>query len=567
MKIKFSSFIIIVLTSVLGILGNSYLKNENINNTAVLNPKPIKSIKEVISEKKQSDAKFYDIILFDFKSTDVKNNGLDKFVKSCTQLTLKKENLKAVNNFPKENMELQIPVSGKDAITLELTKVKIFSDNFKVNYITENGKVPANYTPGTYYNGIIKGKPNTHAAISFFENSIMGIIADESGNYNLGPVNEDYSSENYIFYNESDLNVKNNFKCAVDDFGKMRKDKKHNTNRNTDNILARQPVSVYFVADYQMYIDKGSNTSNFITGLFTEVMSIYQNEYLPVTISSIDVYTSPDPYRYMTTSDAVLLAFSDNMKDNFTGDLAHLLSTRDENFGGISWINSICQQYDPSSHFARTSFSGIDQTYSQFPTYSWTVTVVAHEMGHSFGSMHTHACWWPITSSKIGQIDSCYTSEESCTSTTKTNYNGTIMSYCHLNGGINLNEGFGSMPGDTIRLRYNEATSCFGGTVNSSELPTVFDLSQNHPNPFNPSTTISFAVPEDALITIKIYDLSGREITSLINSKFYSRGYQSVVFNSSKYNLSSGVYFYKLSVSNPGSGNVFTQVKKMILLK
>jgi hypothetical protein len=568
MKIKFSPFIIIILIAAIGILGNSYLKTEDSVKSNQVYPKPVKSIKEVISEKKQLNAKFDDIKLFDFKSADAKSMGLDKYVKSCTQLTLKKEILKSLINSQKENLEFQIPVSGKETLTLELTKVKILSDNFKVNYITEQGKVTADFTPGIYYNGIIKGKPKTHAAISFFENSVMGIIADETGNYNLGPVNEDYTSENYLYYNESDLSVKNNFKCAVDDYGKMRHDKKSNPNinYNGDNITARQPVSVYFVADYQMYLDKGSNTSTYITGLFNEVAAIYQNEYLPVTISSIDVYTSADPYRNMTTSDAILIAFSDNMKDNFTGDFAHLLSTRNENFGGISWINSICQNYDPSSHFARTSFSGIDKTFLQFPTYSWTVTVVTHEMGHSFGSMHTHACWWPVTSSRIGQIDSCYTSEESCTSVTRMNNSGTIMSYCHLNGEIDFYNGFGSMPGDTIRLRYNQS-SCFGTTVNSSELPVKFELSQNHPNPFNPSTTINFAVPEDAFVTIKIYDLSGREIASLMNNHFYSRGYQNVIFNSSNFNLSSGVYFYKLTASNSGSGNIFTQVKKMILLK
>jgi hypothetical protein len=568
MKNKLSHFIIIILIAVFGILGNSYLKNDISTEQSKTIPKPVKSIKEVLTQKISTEI-FDEIKLFNLKSSDIKNIGLGKYMKSCSKLTLKSIDLKNLYNSKKENIELSIPLSGHQSITLQLTRTKILSDDFRVNYITENGKVPVDYKPGLFYNGIIKDKPNTHAAISIFENSVMGIVADESGNYNLGPANENYSGDEYLFYNESDLLVKNSFKCNVDDYGKMRKDKKQNNVNNNDNITARQPVRVYFVADYQMYLDKGSNTSNYITGLFNEVAAIYQNEFLPVNISSIDVYTTPDPYRYMTTSDAVLIAFSDNIKDNFTGDFAHLLSTRNENFGGISWINSICQSYDPSTHFARTSFSGIDKTYSQFPTYSWTVTVVAHEMGHSYGSMHTHACWWPISENKIGQIDSCYANypEETCINSTRANNSGTIMSYCHLNGEIDFYNGFGSMPGDTIRLRYNMATSCFGNTVNSSELPTNFELSQNRPNPFNPSTTINFAVPEDAFVTVKIYDISGREITTLINQRYYSRGYQSVVFNASLYNLSSGIYLYKLTASNSASGNIFGSVKKMILIK
>lgn len=568
MKIKFSPFLIIILITTFAILGNSYLKSEKEPVETIFNPKPVKNIKEVISEKK-SAVKFDKADIFRFINSDIKTSGFDKYAKACTQLNLKKESLKSLISSKKENLEFSIPVSENKSVILELTKVKILSDNFKVNVITENGSVPYEYTPGAYYNGIIKGKENSHASISIFENSVSGIISDETGNYNLGPVHDDNSTDNYLYFKESELKAKNNFKCDVDDFGKMRKDNHVRTGSiNNDFTSARQPVKVYFVADYQMYLDKGgvSNVSNYITSLFNEVAAIYQNEYLPVQISAISVYSTPDPYRSLHSSDDILFAFGDNLKDNFNGDLAHLLSTRNESFGGISWINSLCSSYDPSSHFGRFSFSGIDNTFNPFPTYSWTVTVVTHEMGHSFGSMHTHACWWPITSSRIGQIDSCYTSEGGCVSGTIQNNNGTIMSYCHLNGEINFSLGFGSMPGDTIRLRYNQG-SCFGTTVNSSELPTKFDLSQNRPNPFNPSTTIGFAVPEDAFITIKVYDLSGREVAVLLNNSYYSRGYQSVVFNSSLYNLSSGVYFYKLYASNSVSGNIFSQVKKMILLK
>jgi len=140
------------------------------------------------------------------------------------------------------------------------------------------------------------------------------------------------------------------------------------------------------------------------------------------------------------------------------------------------------------------------------------------------------------------------------------------MSYCHLNGAINLYLGFGPMPGDTIRLRYNQCNT-FGNVVNSSEVPAKFDLAQNYPNPFNPSTTINFAVPQNSFVTIKIYDINGREIAVLLNNKFYAAGFQNVVFNSAKYNLTSGVYFYKLVASNSNSGNIFSEVKKMILLK
>jgi hypothetical protein len=569
MKIKYSPFIFIILIIILGVLGNSFLKNDSSGNSTSVNPKPIKKVNEIIAEKK-SNTKFEEVKLFEFKNTDLNGREMDKYIKSYTLLNLRRNSLQNLLNSQKENIILEIPLSENKSVKLELTKVPVLADKFEIKMITENGVLPFSYKPGLFYRGIVKDNPRSLVSVSIFENSVMGVISDESGNYNLGVMGENKSGENYIYYNDKDLYVKNKFKCGVDDFGKMRiKNNNHSINNNTDNPYSRLPVRVYFVADYQMYLDFNSNVSNvtnYVNGLFNEVAAIYQNEFLPIEISSVYVYTTPDPYRNLHSSDDILFAFGDNTKDNFDGHLAHLLSTRNENFGGISWVNSLCASYNAYEHSGRFSFSGIDNTYNPFPTYSWTITVVAHEMGHSFGSMHTHACWWPITQYTIGQIDSCYTSSESCINFTVENFNGTLMSYCHLNGGTNLFLGFGQMPGDTVRLRYNQC-SRFGPVVNSSEFPTNFQLDQNFPNPFNPATTISFAVPQDAFITIKVYDVMGREIAEVINSKFYSRGYQNVSFNSAQYNLSSGIYFYKLVASNINSGTIFSQVKKMILVK
>jgi hypothetical protein len=90
--------------------------------------------------------------------------------------------------------------------------------------------------------------------------------------------------------------------------------------------------------------------------------------------------------------------------------------------------------------------------------------------------------------------------------------------------------------------------------------PNKFEVSQNYPNPFNPSTTIDFSTPKKAYVTLKIYDMSGKEIAVLINSQI-TAGYHSVNFNSDSYHLSSGVYFYKLS-----SGD-FSLIKQMLLIK
>jgi trimeric autotransporter adhesin len=99
-------------------------------------------------------------------------------------------------------------------------------------------------------------------------------------------------------------------------------------------------------------------------------------------------------------------------------------------------------------------------------------------------------------------------------------------------------------------------------------VPTIFSMAQNFPNPFNPSTTIRFTVPENANVTIQIYDLTGREVASLLNGVFRNIGVYNVPFNASMYSLSSGVYFYRITANDPASNAVkFTEVKRMILIK
>ncbi len=89
-------------------------------------------------------------------------------------------------------------------------------------------------------------------------------------------------------------------------------------------------------------------------------------------------------------------------------------------------------------------------------------------------------------------------------------------------------------------------------------VPVEYSLNQNFPNPFNPSTVIRFSIPETSNVTLKIYDVLGNEVSTLVNDNF-NAGQYDISFNASR--LASGVYFYTI---NAGS---FTQTRKMMLLK
>ncbi len=92
----------------------------------------------------------------------------------------------------------------------------------------------------------------------------------------------------------------------------------------------------------------------------------------------------------------------------------------------------------------------------------------------------------------------------------------------------------------------------------SYEIPSGFSLEQNYPNPFNPVTNIRFSIPKSGVVTLKVFDVSGREVAQLINENLNAGSYN-YDFNASY--LSSGVYFYRISSEG------FSDVKKMILVK
>ncbi|MCW8812554.1 MAG: T9SS type A sorting domain-containing protein, partial [Chlorobium sp.] len=94
--------------------------------------------------------------------------------------------------------------------------------------------------------------------------------------------------------------------------------------------------------------------------------------------------------------------------------------------------------------------------------------------------------------------------------------------------------------------------------VENENIPQFYELAQNYPNPFNPITRIRYQLPEPAFVTIKVYDVLGNEIESLLRDEKIAGSYE-VEFDGSA--LTSGIYYYRITEGN------FSQTKKMILLK
>ena len=102
------------------------------------------------------------------------------------------------------------------------------------------------------------------------------------------------------------------------------------------------------------------------------------------------------------------------------------------------------------------------------------------------------------------------------------------------------------------------ASPLTGTKENIINIPTEYSISQNFPNPFNPSTTITYQLPKDGIVTIKVFSVSGKEVSTLVNQYKPAGRY---TINFSNIGLSSGVYLYQIKV------NDFISVKKMVLLK
>ncbi len=371
-------------------------------------------------------------------------------VNYATMLDLDQTNLENLVSTSPNTISLTIPNIHGDNFELELAKVAILTPEFSVGTLGNNAHDNVAVSPGIHYRGIIRGKPQSVVAVSVFQDDIMVMIADENGNYQVGKMED--GSDHYILYRSADLRAANPFNCSTTD-NLTAPDA--GPSETGDRGIGCKTVGIYLECDYKLYIDKGSsvsNVTNYMTGLFNQISALYATENVGVAISQIYVWTTSDPYAALGSTSAVLSSFQTTRSTNFTGNLAHFVSSRNLG-GGVAYVDVICTK---SYAFG---VSAINTTYQNVPTYSWSVEVMTHELGHNLGSWHTHSCNWVG-----GALDNCYTVEGSCSPGPTPVGGGTIMSYCHLSGvGINLSNGFGTQPGNKIRDRVLNA-SCLSAT-------------------------------------------------------------------------------------------------------
>ena len=411
------------------------------------------TIEEQISFAHTKGTNFKSIDLLKVKESTPTTDQL-KFVTQATMLTVNGSSLEKTRTEKPEAIEFKVPMPDGKEYVLELIKVDVVSDDFILT-ASSTGDQAIEYTPSIHYRGIIKGQPGSIAAISFDQGELFGVFSSPvEGNIVIGKVANREDSMHMVYY-EKDLLVENDHSCdaptltlspkQLQEFREMAA-----RQSNSRAAAATKCVKVYFECEYNMYQEKGTvtATANFMTNVFNVVALLYSNESITTQISQIKVWDTPDSYVTSSTSNA-LYDFR-NKVSSFNGDLAHLVSRGAPTGGGVAWVDALCSSYN-------YAYSYIYSSFSNYPTYSWTVQVITHEMGHNLGSPHTQSCSW-----SGGALDNCYTTEGGCAKGPAPTNGGTIMSYCHLTSyGINHANGFGTQPGNLIRSKVS-AASCLG---------------------------------------------------------------------------------------------------------
>jgi hypothetical protein len=412
--------------------------------------------------------------LFKAEPKSTRSDAIDKVIKKATFLTLNPTELKRLNDVKINRLDLQLPYQ-RDDIQLELIRSQLFTEDFSVITDKSNGK-PVDVKQGAYFRGVIKNDPNSLVTLSIYDDEVIGIIASDKGNIILGNINEGTENE-YMIYNDRDLLVPFSFECGTPDIAPnsdLAQEIKKLRGHKTIGDRTTKCVRMYLELDYTLVSEKGGvqGAVNWMTAVYNQVQALYSIDNITTSISQIFTWTTEDPYNFSSTGEALNKFRVD--RPSYNGDLAHLISRGAPTGGGVAWLNALCS----NSGYA---YSFVNASYQSVPTYSWTVKVIAHEIGHNFGSPHTHSCTWPG-----GAIDGCGPtanpdwSEGTCAIGPIPADGGTIMSYCHHNPvGINLNKGFGYYPALLITQKINSAsclsTSCTSSAVNTPTAVSATD--------------------------------------------------------------------------------------------
>src|SRR5260221_5192165 len=352
---------------------------------------------------------------------------------------------------------LSVPDASGGSVDLDLEPLDILAPGASVTYTDEHGRHA--FKPDvSLFKGHVAGDPASWVVLSMGASGVLGLVERDGRRFTLSPTQRMSTHAPgglgvHAFAPEGSLaEAASRFECGINADNEQQYMPHAGGRDSLEQGLTTAPeapqlnsprftFNVAVDCDFEIYNSKFSGDLNAATSYILTVLGtvnlIYERD-LEATLQFpfLNFWTTAaDPYT-QTALNTALTEFQNYWSANMMGvtrNTAHLVSGRPLG-GGIAYIDGLCS--GPGY-----GLSAIDCVYANpTATTTWDVEVIAHELGHNFGSYHTHSCQWASEGRLPAHttIESCQATEGGCNS--YTNHlppdKGTIMSYCHLLAGV-----------------------------------------------------------------------------------------------------------------------------------
>jgi len=379
-------------------------------------------------------------------------------------------NTAAIDKYYFSNNEyLLLPLTDKNGNVIIADMVVMPMNNVKVKI--NNAAYSNSIQMPKLFRGKIRGLSARHDVLLTMAPGYLSVSAFLPGE-TITLEQDSRNNNNFVLLNSASIKQeKINWQCGVPDEMPAPKVNRQQVTTGTGATLAASDKCIFVFVDCanRLFINQSRSvqtTINYVYGIWNGIRTAFGNEQLNVFISEINVWTVADPFDASSTTTVANKSFADYYKDNYWGNMAMLLDWSMLNAaiaGGYGWAKgktpNECGNYianpNPAWNFGSFIYNNLNPavfgtlTYSNAPepATAHQVDISTHELGHLFSSWHTHSCNWPG-----GPIDNCVPREGTCTAGPAPTNGGTFMSYCDQTAaGVNFNNGFGTLPGDTIR--------------------------------------------------------------------------------------------------------------------
>ncbi|HRG64647.1 MAG TPA: M12 family metallo-peptidase, partial [Saprospiraceae bacterium] len=320
--------------------------------------------------------------------------------------------------------DLSLTLEGK-TYHLLLERFELFSRDAKMELATgEILDLPTIIT----YRGKVKSPEDSHVTLCISEDQMTLFVSDEHQQFEV------HKDKNSMDLRLVVAPQKERALCHTDDEEDMRENNQDPRNSYADCL------ELYVECDYSSYLDNGSstpNTQSWMTNIFSNVATIYNDYNVPIIVSQVFIWNTSDVYTAATGVTSMRTAFVNRLISiGLSGKVGYLLSTKDF-AGGISYgIGGFCNPITtyPGPAALTCGMAG------SIMNYPYNIQNVSHELGHVLGLRHTHACVWNGVNTQIddcGNVIAANTGKTpegsncfNAASPILPGANGTIMSFC-----------------------------------------------------------------------------------------------------------------------------------------